>query len=138
MDQISIIKPVFTLILWTFTIFLFLASSCFFLLRKKYLQTAAYIKDLRGLLPSWNERLADNYTHLLEQTVTFYAGVISIAIINSFDLFIVQLTWAFVTVRIIHSIVQLTFNFVPLRFFLFCMGWLILTLMLCYQITLFA
>ena len=136
MDQISILMPILILIIWNFLIFLFLATSRFFLLRKKHPQTAAHTKDLRGLLPLWTERLADNYNHLFEQPVAFYALVVTIAIINSFDLFLVQLAWIFVVLRVVHSMVQITFNFVPLRFFLFCLGWFVLAYMAYYQFNL--
>ena len=38
----------------------------------------------------------------------------------------VQLAWAFVVVRIVHSLVQLTINIVLLRFVIFAIGWLII------------
>tara|TARA_B100001059_G_scaffold152123_1_gene151892 strand:+ start:284 stop:700 length:417 start_codon:yes stop_codon:yes gene_type:complete len=136
MDQISILMPILILIIWNFLIFLFLATSRFFLFRKKDPQIAAHTKDLRGLLPLWTERLADNYNHLFEQPVAFYAAVISIAIINNFDLFLVQLAWTFVILRVVHSIVQITFNFVPLRFFLFCLGWFVIVYMIYHQVNL--
>jgi len=41
----------------------------------------------------------------------------------------IQLAWAFVILRIIHSLVQLTFNLVLLRFCLFATGWLIIAFM---------
>ena len=48
---------------------------------------AAHTKDLRGLMPAWVERTSDNYNHLFEQPVAFYALTICIAIINNFDAF---------------------------------------------------
>ena len=80
-------------------------------------------------MPDWVERAADNYNHLFEQPVAFYALTLCIAVINNFDSFMVQLAWAFVVLRIMHSLVQLTFNLVLLRFFIFVMGWLVLALM---------
>ena len=84
---------------------------------------------MKGTLPDWVERAADNYNHLFEQPVAFYALTLCIAVNNNFDSFMVQLAWAFVALRIMHSLVQLTFNFVLLRFFIFVMGWLVLALM---------
>ena len=90
---------------------------------------AAHTKDLKGLLPAWVERTSDNYNHLFEQPVAFYAVTICIALINNFDALMVQLAWAFVILRIIHSIVQLTFNLVLLRFCIFAAGWLVIASM---------
>jgi hypothetical protein len=127
MDQIALLTPVFVLILWTFTIFLIMAYGRVRFTKNP--QNAAHTKDLRGLLPDWVERTSDNYNHLFEQPVAFYAITISIALISNFEPFMIQLAWAFVILRIIHSLVQLTFNLVLLRFCLFATGWLIIAFM---------
>ena len=85
-------------------------------------------------MPDWVERAGDNYSHLFEQPVAFYALTICIAVINDFEPFMIDLAWAFVALRIIHSLVQLTFNLVLLRFFIFVIGWLILAVMACSQL----
>jgi hypothetical protein len=127
MDQIALLTPVFVLILWTFTIFLIMAYGRVRFTKNP--QDAEHTKDLKGLLPAWVERTSDNYNHLFEQPVAFYAITISIALISNFDPFMIQLAWAFVILRIIHSLVQLTFNLVLLRFCLFATGWLIIAFM---------
>ena len=127
MSQTALLTPIFVLVLWTSAVFLVLAFG-----RVKYTknpQDAAHSKDLKGTMPDWVERAADNYNHLFEQPVAFYALTLCIAVINNFDTFMVQLAWAFVVLRIMHSLVQLTFNLVLLRFFIFVMGWLVLALM---------
>ena len=127
MSQTALLTPIFVLVLWTSAVFLVLAFG-----RVKYTknpQDAAHSKDLKGTMPDWVERAADNYNHLFEQPVAFYALTLCIAVINNFDSFMVQLAWAFVVLRIMHSLVQLTFNLVLLRFFIFVMGWLVLVLM---------
>ena len=132
MSQTVLLTPIFILVLWTSAVFLVLAFG-----RVKYTknpQNAAHSKDLKGTMPDWVERAADNYNHLFEQPVAFYALTLCIAIINNFDSFMVQLAWAFVVLRIMHSIVQLTFNLVLLRFFIFVMGWLVLALMAYFQL----
>jgi len=127
MNQIAILTPVFVLILWTFTIFLLMAYGRVRFTKNP--QDAAHTKDLRGSLPDWVERTSDNYNHLFEQPVAFYVITICIALINNFDPFMIQLAWAFVILRIIHSLVQLTFNLVLLRFVIFAAGWLIIACM---------
>ena len=127
MSETALLTPILVLVLWTSSVFLVLAFG-----RVKYTknpQDAAHSKDLKGTMPDWVERAADNYNHLFEQPVAFYALTLCIAVINNFDSFMVQLAWAFVVLRIMHSLVQLTFNLVLLRFFIFVMGWLVLVLM---------
>jgi len=127
MDQEALLIPVIALILWTFTIFLIMAYGR--LRFTKNPQDAAHTKDIKGTMPAWVERTGDNYNHLFEQPVAFYVVTLSIALINSYDSLMVQLAWAFVVLRIIHSLVQLTFNMVLVRFLLFAAGWLIIAYM---------
>ena len=127
MNQVALLTPVFVLILWTFIISLIMAYG-----RVRYTrnpQDAAHTKNLRGMLPDWVERTSDNYNHLFEQPVAFYAITISIALMNNFDPLMIQLAWAFVILRIIHSIVQLTFNTVLIRFGFFAAAWLVIAYM---------
>ena len=127
MNQIALLTPVFVLILWTFTIFLIMSFG-----RTRFMkdpQDAAHTKDLKGTLPAWVERTGDNYNHLFEQPIAFYVVTLAIASINSIDPLMMQLAWAFVILRIIHSLVQLTFNLVLVRFMIFLIGWLIIAYM---------
>ncbi len=127
MNQIALLTPVFVLILWTFTIFLIMSYG-----RTRFMkdpQDAAHTKDLKGTLPAWVERTGDNYNHLFEQPVAFYVVTLAIALINSIDPLMMQLAWAFVILIIIHSLVQLTFNLVLVRFMIFLIGWLIIAYM---------
>mgnify|MGYP001234056857 CR=1 FL=1 len=126
MQPISILLPVLVLAFWTFIIFAIMAPARFYFLRMKHPQTAAHTKNLNGLLPPWLERVADNYNHLFEQPVVFYVITLSIAVLNNIEPLMIQLAWAYVVLRVLHSIVQITFNFVPLRFTLFVTSWFIL------------
>ena len=132
MDQLALLTPVLVLIIWTFIIFLIMAFGRVSFMNNP--QDAADSKDYKNQLPAWVNRTADNYNHLFEQPVAFYAVTLSIALINSFDSLMVQLAWAYVLIRIIHSFVQLTINIVLIRFFLFASGWLIIAFMAFSQI----
>ena len=134
MQPISILLPVLVLAFWTFIIFAIMAPARFYFLRMKHPQTAAHTKNLKGLLPPWTERVADNYNHLFEQPVAFYVITLSIAVLNNIEPLMIQLAWAYVALRVLHSIVQITFNFVPLRFTLFVTSWLILGYMIAFTI----
>ena len=128
MNQAALLMPVFVLILWTFIITLIMAYGRV-RFTKNPQKDAAHTRDLKGLLPAWVERTSDNYNHLFEQPVAFYAVTLSIALINNIDPLMVQLAWAFTIIRIVHSIVQLTINTVLLRFFIFSAGWFFIAFM---------
>ena len=132
MDHLALLTPVLVLIIWTFIIFLIMAFGRVSFMNNP--QDAAESKDYKDNLPAWVNRTADNYNHLFEQPVAFYAVTLSIALINNFDSLVVQLAWAYVLIRVIHSLVQLTINIVLVRFFLFASGWLIIAFMAFSQI----
>jgi len=123
-NQFALLTPVFVLILWTFIIFLIMAYGRVSFLRNP--QTQENPKNVKSKGLDWLERTADNYNHLFEQPVAFYAVTLSIAIINNFDPMLIQFAWAFVFTRIMHSMVQVTFNLVVIRFILFVIGWFII------------
>ena len=132
MDQLTLLTPVLVLVIWTFIIFLIMAFGRVSFMNNP--QDAADSKDYKNQLPTWVNRTADNYNHLFEQPVAFYAVTLTIALVHSFDSLIVQLAWAYVLIRIIHSLGQLTINIVLVRFFLFASGWLIIAFMAFSQI----
>ena len=78
-------------------------------------------QDLEGVIPDKVNWKAHNYAHLMEQPTIFYATVLILAIMGagSWD---VLLAWAYVVLRIIHSIWQATVNQVNTRFLLFLLS----------------
>ncbi|OAX77844.1 hypothetical protein ACJ72_07853 [Emergomyces africanus] len=65
--------------------------------------------------------VADNYNHLMEQPTQFYAVALAISLLHErrggkAD---VALAWAYVGLRVIHSLVQASKNKIMTRFFLF-------------------
>ncbi|MEO6718700.1 MAG: MAPEG family protein [Novosphingobium sp.] len=74
--------------------------------------------NLEGVLPDKTNWKAHNYTHLMEQPTIFYPAVIILAIMGATSLD-VGLAWAYVAIRIVHSLWQATVNRVPVRASLF-------------------
>ena len=58
---------------------------------------------------------ADNYNHLLEQPILFYAIGLSLALLGDTSTVSVALAWSYVALRIVHSLWQATVNRVPVR-----------------------
>lgn len=69
--------------------------------------------------PKW---VADNYNHLHEQPILFYFLVFYAETQGLADEINIWLAWAYVGLRVLHSIWQSTVNYVPLRFVLFAGG----------------
>jgi hypothetical protein len=70
--------------------------------------------------------VADNYNHLHEQPTIFYALMFFAASTGGGDDFALRLAWAYVLLRVVHSLVQATFNRVVVRFSLFALASLVL------------
>lgn len=65
---------------------------------------------------------SDNYTHLMEQPTIFYALAISLAVLDAGSGVNLTLAWAYVGLRITHSLVQACVNKIELRFALFALS----------------
>lgn len=66
--------------------------------------------------------VADNYNHLMEQPTLFYAICFVLALTETGHGFNVQIAWAYVALRVVHSLVQGTFNRVLVRFSVFVLS----------------
>lgn len=75
-------------------------------------------QDLEGVLDDRINWKSHNYTHLMEQPTLFYAVSLIVALLGpaTGD---VWAAWAYVVLRIVHSLWQSLVNTVPLRFLLF-------------------
>jgi len=62
---------------------------------------------------------SDNLKNLLELPTIFYAVVLCLAITQKMDDLHVASAWAFFLLRVVHSLVHCTFNFIPLRFLVY-------------------
>lgn len=82
--------------------------------------------DAYHTLPSSVRQVADNYNHLMEQPTIFYALALGIAIAGLTTPLDVGLAWAYVILRIAHSVWQATANKVMIRFYLFIASTLVL------------
>ncbi len=63
-----------------------------------------------------------NYAHLMEQPTIFYATVFILHITQAASPLMVKFAWAYVALRIIHSVYQSTINKVMVRFSIFMLS----------------
>lgn len=71
-------------------------------------------------------RASDNYNHLFELPVLFYALVATALAVGHYPDWLVVCSWLFVTSRFVHSAIQLTSNEVMLRLSVFLCGYFVL------------
>jgi hypothetical protein len=77
-------------------------------------------------LPARVRWKADNYNHLLEQPTLFYAVAFTLALLGAGDGLNLTLAWAYVVLRVAHSLHQALWNKIEIRFVLFLLSSLVL------------
>jgi hypothetical protein len=80
-------------------------------------------------LPAKVRWKADNYNHLLEQPTLFYAVAIVLALVGRGDGVALYLAWAYVGLRVVHSLIQTLVNRIEARFGVFVLSSLVLVAM---------
>jgi hypothetical protein len=87
-------------------------------------------QKMAALIPEAVERPANNLRNLFELPVLFYALCLLLTHMGWAQGFDVQLAWAFVGLRALHSLVHCTFNYVNARFAFYVLSSLALWAML--------
>jgi hypothetical protein len=77
---------------------------------------------LEGVIPDEANWKAHNYNHLMEQPTIFYAIVIALILMGFDHPINVYLAWAYVGLRVVHSLIQATVNIVAYRFLFFMLS----------------
>ena len=131
MEPSAILLPVFVMGLLTVAMFVWMLATRLPAMTRAGME-AQDARDTSALksLPPEVAQVADNYNHLFEQPVVFYAVAISIAVLGHVDAVHVACAWAFAALRIAHSGVQATINIVNIRFALFLLAWIALAVMI--------
>jgi hypothetical protein len=126
MIGMDILQPVVVLLAWTMVMWVWMYATRIPAMLKAGIDAKGMVgstgASLRAQLPDNVSWKADNYNHLHEAPTLFYAVAIVLAIIGQGDGFNTTLAWAYVGLRIAHSIVQATVNRVALRFALFALS----------------
>ncbi len=128
--QAQMLAPAAVLVLWSIVMLFWTAGSRFSAVAKldrPAAPTPAGVRgqDLEGVLPDKTNWKSHNYTHLMEQPTIFYPTVVIIAMMGA-GATDVLLAWAYVGLRIIHSLWQATVNRIPVRLLLFLLSTLAL------------
>jgi hypothetical protein len=127
----AIIGPVVALVAWTLVMQIWMYATRFPAMRRKGIdlkgRRGGRGAQLDGVLEDEVQWKAHNYNHLLEQPTLFYAIALSLAFLGG-DAFEINiwLAWAYVGLRILHSLIQATTNVVRWRFLVFSLASLVL------------
>ena len=128
----SMLTPVLALITWSLIVLLWLYATRIPAMQKAKVPTDPNLTtaDLNAAIPANVRWKADNYNHLMEQPTHFYAVAIALALLGRGDGTNLTLAWTYVALRVVHSLVQATWNKIEVRFTLFFLSSLCLVGML--------
>ena len=123
----AILGPVVALVAWTLVMQIWMYATRLPAMRRAGIdlkgRRGGRGAQLDGVLDDRVQWKAHNYNHLLEQPTIFYAIAISLALLGGGDVWInVWLAWAYVGLRILHSLIQATANVVRWRFLVFTLA----------------
>jgi hypothetical protein len=131
----EILHPVVALAAWTMVMWIWMYATRIPAMGRAKIDAAKMVGSTgRGLRDdlvaagevkaSW---VADNYNHLHEAPMVFYVVALVLAMIGQGDGLNATIAWAYVFLRVAHSLVQVLSNRVAVRFLLFALSSLALT-----------
>lgn len=119
----EILKPVVVLIAWTLVMLVWMLSTRLPAMRASGVDITKLVgtkaADADGRLPPKIQWVAHNHNHLMEQPTLFYAVCVVIALTGTGNGVNAWIAWAYVALRIAHSVWQAKVNKVSVRFLLF-------------------
>lgn len=126
MDGHDILGPVAALASWSMVMWAWMYATRIPAMQRAKVDADKLVGNtgttLDDLLPAEVQWKAHNYNHLMEQPTVFYAVALALAIGGMGDGLNAWLAWAYVALRIVHSLVQATINKVMVRFSIFALA----------------
>jgi len=124
MANMAILQPVVALAAWTMVMWVWLYATRMPEMAK--VDMARFAADptltLDHVLPAKVQWKAHNYNHLHEAPTVFYAVCLVLALAGQGEGLAAKVAWAYVALRVVHSLVQATVNHIPTRFLVFMLS----------------
>lgn len=116
----EMLAPAAALALWTLIVMLYMVVVRFGAFKAANIDLAKAPpggrgQDLDSILPKPASWPSHNYSHLLEQPTLFYPVAIILALLGAASPLNISLAWAYVGLRVVHSIWQIKVNTIPVR-----------------------
>jgi len=121
-----ILAPVVALVAWTMVMWLWMYATRIPAMKRAGIESKSRVGNRGGsldeLLPEQAQWKAHNYNHLLTEPTLFYTICIVLALCGHGDGFNLTIAWAYVGLRVAHSLVQAIINRLIARFPLFALS----------------
>ncbi|HOA50431.1 MAG TPA: MAPEG family protein [Novosphingobium sp.] len=131
--QAQMLAPAAVLVLWSLIMLVWTGATRFPAMAKlganiKTAPPGGRGQNLDGVLPDSVQWKSHNHSHLMEQPTIFYPTIVIIALMGP-NAGTIAIAWAYVGLRILHSLWQATVNTIPVRFTLFLLSTICLILL---------
>ena len=122
----EILKPVAVLIAWSLVMLVWMVMARLPAMKKAGIDMNKAVGGrpgaLDGVVDEKAQWPAHNYIHLMEQPTLFYAVALLLAVAGMGNGLNATIAWAYVGLRIAHSLLQATVNIIRFRFLLFALS----------------
>ena len=122
LQSTEILYPVFALAAWTFLVLLLIPFYRFRAGRRREIRSEDFKYGESATVPPYVSIPNRNYMNLLELPILFYVVCLLIFVTSSTSSQAIQLAWAYVVLRIIHSLIHLSYNNVMHRLTAFALS----------------
>lgn len=128
--NLAMLAPAAALVAWSLVVLVWMTVTRFAGMGKigvdlKQAKPGGRGQDLEAVLPPQTVWKAHNYTHLMEQPTIFYPTVLILALVGA-SATDVAVAWAYVALRVVHTLWQTLVNRIPVRVVLFALSTLCL------------
>ena len=126
----SLLTPLLALVVWTLVMTVWMFALRIPAIQKARIDpTMAREPASLDALPLKVRQVGYNLNNLMEQPTLFYALVVYSYLAGQQNTVNLALAWAYVAIRVVHSLVQATVNAVLVRFGIFIAGSLVLAIL---------
>jgi hypothetical protein len=117
------LTPVLALVCWTLIVWIWMYATRIPAMQAAKIdpQSALHPGSL-AVLPTHVRVVVDNYNHLHEQPTIFYALAIYTHLAGAGDALTIAFAWAYVALRVVHSLLQIVVQRVMFRFMAFALA----------------
>jgi hypothetical protein len=126
MNYSPILAPIVALVAWTLVVMLWMVVARLPAMKRAGIDLKSRVggrgANLEGVLPDEVMWKSHNYMHLVEQQTIFYAIALALALMDMGYGINLWLAWTYVGLRVVHTLIQATYNRVMHRFLVFGLG----------------
>jgi hypothetical protein len=129
MNNSSFFWPAFTMVLLTFSVMIRMVTRRIAYMKANKIQPQSISTSAELSAKIQDSRAADNFRNLFETPILFYAAIFFAQQSQPANKIVLGIAWLYVVLRIVHSIIQCSYNKVMHRFYVFAVSvWVLLAM----------